>query len=230
MKGSKPRRRLRRGLTIIVLGPQGSGKGTQATLLAERHGYLHLEAGGMLRAAARRTPRTPWTRRLGRELASGRLVPFTWVLRLVAERLGAIGKRRSIVIDGTPRRMPEAVRLLKLLARFGRTPDHVFSLSVSRAESIRRLSKRWVCRKCHRTLTMGVDIRSPKSACPRCGGEIYQRDDDRPGAIAKRLAIFQRETRPVVAYFHKRGLIRPIRGEQAIRRVYRDIERILHHE
>ncbi|MBI4414996.1 MAG: nucleoside monophosphate kinase [Candidatus Kerfeldbacteria bacterium] len=230
MKGSKPHRRLKRGLTVIVLGPQGSGKGTQAALLAERHGFVHLEAGGMLRAAARRTSQTAWTRRLARDLASGRLVPFTWVLRLVEERLRTIGKQRGVVIDGTPRRMPEARRLLTLLARFGRTPDHVFALSLSRAESVRRLSKRWVCRNCHRTLTMGVDIRSPKSACPRCGGEIYQRDDDRPEAIAKRLAIFQRETRPVVEYFRKRGLVRPIRGEQTIRRVYSDVDRVLHHQ
>ncbi len=211
-----------------MLGPQGCGKGTQAAMLAERHGFVHLEIGAMLRAAAH--PRTPtaFSRRLGRVLASGRLVPYVWVLRLVEERLRRIPQKRSVVIDGTPRRLPEALQLLQLLTSAGRSVDHVFYLTIPRGESLRRLSKRWVCRRCHRTLTMGKDVRSSDSTCPWCGGAIYQREDDTPIAITKRLSIFQKETRPVIAFFRKQGILRDIRGNRPIPSVFRDVHRALH--
>lgn len=209
---------------IIILGPQGSGKGTQADYLARKYRLVHIEVGGMFRKVARNRS-SAFGRQVSSYIDRGKLVPFDWVLRMLRNRFKGIPKGHGIILDGSPRRLQEAHQLLTLLSAFGWTVTHVFYLSITKRESIRRLSKRWVCLRCHSSLTMGKDIQSPDDRCPKCGGKIVQRADDTPKAIAKRLALFKKETTPVVRFFRSEGLLIPIDGEQPIPLVARMVDR-----
>lgn len=212
------------GPTVIILGPQGAGKGTQAELLARKYRFVHLESGAMLREEERRN--TPFGKRIARIIDQGKLVPFTWVLRLIAEQLEHIPLRRGIVIDGSPRRMPEAKQLVCMLdRRFGRAVTTVIVIDISKAETIRRLSKRWTCTRQH-PLIMGVHIRRSTDKCPICHSPVEQRKDDRPEAIVRRLAIFQRQTQPVIRYFTSLKLLHRVDGRQPIPAVFRQVDHV----
>lgn len=223
MKHSKTTPRQRRtvlvGPTVILLGPQGAGKGTQAELLARKHRLVHLESGAMLRQEESKG--TPFGRRIARYIDGGRLVPFTWVLRLIANRLQDVPLHQGIVIDGSPRRLPEAKQLVRMLHhRFHRKVLIVILVMISKGETIRRLSRRWICKKQH-PLIMGVDVHASTDRCPICMSPIEQRKDDTPKAIAKRLDIFQRQTQPVIHYFQSHGLLHRVDGKKTIPTVFR---------
>lgn len=225
MKRSMVKTNAGTGPTYIVLGPQGAGKGTQAELMTERFHLAHLETGAMLRKLASR-PKTKFGRQVAAYLDQGKLVPFIWVLRLLEERIKATPKSQGIVIDGSPRRLPEALKLLALLKKYHRTVTRVFFVTVPKAETIRRLSLRWICTKCSRSLIMGKDVKKPTDACPYCGGSIKRRGDETTAAIARRLAIYAKETTPVIRHFRSKKLLVKINGKQPIKKVFGDIETV----
>ena len=169
---------------------------------------------------------TPFGKRIARYIDGGHLVPFTWVLRLIAEQLEHIPSVRGVVLDGSPRRLPEAKQLARMLGRrFGRKVTIVIFINISKAETIRRLSKRWMCMRQH-PLIMGVHIKKSTDRCPICRSPIEQRKDDRPKAIAKRLAIFQRQTQPVIRYFRSLKLLHRVDGKQTIPKVFRIVDTV----
>lgn len=214
------------GPFVIILGPQGAGKGTQAGLLAKKYGLEHIEMGGMLRTLVRRRPRSALAQKVARYMNEGKLAPFSVVVALIHERIRRRGSAKGIVFDGFPRHMQQARALLRdLRRRYATTINLVFLITISRAESIRRLSRRVVCSRCHRSWTLGKDVASVNTPCPFCGGRLYQRPDDQPVAIAKRLALYQKDTRPVAQFFAQRGVLHRIRGEQPIRAVFAQIDR-----
>lgn len=207
---------------IIIFGPQGSGKGTQAQLLAEKFNLEHIEPGDMLRSLVEH----------GNGLAKkvdeiihqkGKLVPTDLIIRMMKLRIQSLGPKKGIILDGAPRRLEEARLLEKLLKDFKRSITHVFFVNISPVETVKRLSKRWTCKACDKPLIMGKDIKFEKEKCPFCGGEIYQRKDDTPEGIRKRLATYQKETLLVVDYFRQKGMLVEINGEQPIEAVHQDI-------
>jgi adenylate kinase len=213
-------------LCIIIFGPQGSGKGTQAQLLAEKFDLEHIEPGDMLRTLVEH----------GNGLAKkvdkiihqkGSLVPTDLIIRMIKLRIQSLGLNQGIIFDGAPRRLEEAKLLEKILQEHGRSISRVFFIYISPQETVKRLSKRWICKVCDKPLIMGKDIsyrlKSGLRKCPFCGGEIYQRKDDTPGGIRKRLATYQKETLPVVDYFREKGILIEINGEQLIKKVHKDI-------
>lgn len=225
------RKRTAIGPVIIVLGPQGSGKGTQAERIAERFHFVHLDFGRMLRDIAHSKRQTAFTKKVAALINPGKLVPFEWVITLLHGKLRAIPKQKGIILDGSPRKLSEAKALVAALRKdTGRTVTKVFFLDIPKAESIRRLSKRYVCLGKRHTLTMGKDIRKPNDRCPLCKSAIMQREDDKPKAIAKRLSIYTRETMPVVKFFDKQGILVRIDGRQSIGAVSKNIVRILRSE
>lgn len=210
--------------TVIILGPQGSGKGTQAELLASRHGLDHVEIGAALRKLTRQRQQTAFTRKVARFINRGRLIPTHDLMEIIRHILKGIPRTRGIVFDGTPRKGIEARLLLQLLAAQRRRVTHLFYVHISKRESVRRLSQRWVCLACGHSVTFAKGAKRAGSVCPRCGGTLAQREDDKPAAIAKRLALYQKLTRPVVTLFESSPYFYRIDGEQPVARVAHDVE------
>ena len=208
-------------MRVVMIGPPGAGKGTQARLLGERYGVPQVSTGDMLREAQREG--TALGREAKRYMDEGRLVPDDVVIGIVDERLAADDCRRGFILDGFPRTVAQAEALDGMLARRETALDVALAVDVPRADLIERLAGRLVCRSCgamyHRTFD------SPKGAgvCDRCGAELYQRDDDREDRITTRLDQLAKEVTPVAEYYKRTGLLRRVDGrgsrDEVLRRI-----------
>lgn len=213
-------------MNIIILGQQGSGKGTQADFLAHEYGMIHIDMGKTLREVAKHD--TP----LGREIyniqnVTKTLVPSRILREVLHIKLGSIPREQGIVFDGVPRTMGQAEYIEESLQELGRKIDKVFFVNISEQESIRRISKRWICKECKTIFIMGKDLKKEDERCTQCGGEIMQRIDDTIEGIKKRLEIFRSETTPVIDYYKNQGLLVEIKGEQSVKQVSEDIIKII---
>lgn len=209
-------------MNIIVLGPQGSGKGTQADLMAEKFDLEHIDMGKTLREVAKMD--TP----LGREIyeiqnVTKTLVPSRIMKEVLHLKLASLPRERGLVIDGAPRTMDQTQYLEDALLEFGRKITKLIFVNISEEEAKKRISKRWVCEKCRQVLIMGKDVQSPDDQCPTCEGNIIQRADDTPEGIEKRLQVFREETLPVIEYFRKKELVLEIDGQKTIEGVFQEI-------
>src|SRR5579885_2728805 len=184
---------------MVMIGPPGAGKGTQARLLEERLGVPHISTGDMLREAERAG--TPLGRAVQRYLHDGGLVPDALMIDVVEKRLATAEGARGFVLDGFPRTVAQAEALGAFLARRGERLDGVVYLRLPREELVRRLSGRRVCAPPARP---GV--------CDRCGGPLVQREDDREETVRHRLDVYERETGPVVEHYRALGLLREVDG------------------
>jgi len=209
-------------MNIIVLGPQGSGKGTQAELLAKKYNLEHIDMGKFLRVVAKEN--TPLGKKIN-EIINVRkeLVDDKILKRVLHVKLQDLPREKGIVFDGVPRREDQREYFEEALREFGREIDAVIFVNIPKEESIKRISKRWTCKKCGAPLIMGIDIKNGKEKCPRCGGEIHQRADDSPEGVKKRLAIFKKETKPVIDYYRGKGLLIEIDGRPEIDVVSKNI-------
>ena len=201
-------------LRVIFLGPPGAGKGTQADALAREWKVPHVATGDMLREAAARGTRLGVEAK--RYMDTGALVPDDVVIGLVDERLGEGDAKSGAVLDGFPRTVAQAEALDRLLAARGAQIDRVVYFDVPRAELLRRLTGRRVCRKCGATYHMVSAPPRTAGACDRCGGELYQREDDAETAVAKRLDVYATQTAPLLDYYRGRGILSDVRGEGAV--------------
>lgn len=209
-------------LNVIIFGPQGAGKGTQAKLLAHKYNLEHLEAGRILRDIVSKGGEL--ADKISDYLVKGLLVPTDFLFREVLKpKLGKVDIKKGLVFDGVPRRLEEALLCERLLAEMGRKINYVFYIKISEKETYQRLGKRLTCRQCKRPFISGVDVESIKEQCPQCGGKLYQRDDDTRAAIAQRLRVFKEETLPVIKHYRKKGVLFKIDGEQSIDQVHLDI-------
>jgi adenylate kinase len=195
---------------IILIGPPGAGKGTQAKLLQERLEVPHISSGDLLRAAVKR--KTGAGREAKRYMDRGELVPDAIVVRIVEERVRQNDCDPGFIIDGFPRNVAQAEVLTQMLATTNKVIDHVVSLTVPREELIKRLSGRRVCRECGAMYHVIFDPPVNSALCNKCNGELYQRDDDQEDTIAARLDVYERETSPVLTYYRRRGLLREVDG------------------
>jgi adenylate kinase len=195
---------------VVLLGPPGAGKGTQAKLLQDEFGAVQISTGDILRkAVAEQTP-------LGKEAAGyinrGALVPDDVIVNLVAERLKEKDCERGFILDGFPRTIPQAERLDEILKRMGLSLNCVLSVQVPREVIIERLAGRRTCKSCGALCHAVFDPPRTSGICDRCGGELFQRDDDREETIANRLNVYEAQTAPLVDYYRKQGLLRDIDG------------------
>ena len=210
-------------LRIILFGPPGAGKGTQAQLLKDRIGVAHVSSGDLFRHHLSNGTE------LG-ELARGymnrgALVPDEVTIEMVLERVGMLTNGQGFMLDGFPRNPAQAEALDTALAESGTGIDRVLHISVADAELIRRLSNRFVCRRCQKPFARNDRTGEPPTRCDACadGGDIYQRDDDTPDAVAQRLSVYHGETAPVLAYYRDRDLLADIDGHGEIDSVSRDV-------
>ena len=206
-------------MNIVLLGAPGAGKGTQAQKLVAEYGLAHISTGDLLRAAIKEGSK------LGKKakgyMDEGKLVPDDLVIDLVKERLEADDAQKGFILDGFPRNTAQAVTLDSELGAMGRTLDAALLVSVEPAVIVERLSSRRTCRSCGYTAPAGVDT------CPRCGGEMYQRDDDKPETIQHRLDVYQSQTAPLVEYYKGHSILREADGDRPVDEVYADVKTLL---
>jgi len=204
-------------LRVIFLGPPGAGKGTQAQALAKEWGVPHVATGDMLREAV--AAKTPLGLEAKRHMDAGALVPDDVVIGLVGERLAQPDAKAGVVLDGFPRTVAQAEALDALFARTGLTLDRVIFFDVSRAELLRRLTGRRVCRACGQTFHLVSAPPKVAGKCDVCGGELYQRTDDSEATVGTRLDVYEKQTSPLLDHYRSRNLLARIPGEGSVAQV-----------
>ena len=204
---------------ILIFGPQGSGKGTQAELIARRHGLAYISTGDIFRYHLKN--QTALGQQIQSYVNAGRLVPDELTNKIVQERLEQPDCNLGFVLDGYPRNLVQQ-EFLDTSAK----ADYAIGIALSDQQAIERLFGRLAC-KCG--LSYHLVYTPPKKAgiCNHCGDQLFKRDDDQPEAIKKRLAIYHQETEPLFAIYQKRGIWRPVDGSGSIEAVYQQIERII---
>ncbi len=210
-------------MRLIFLGPPGAGKGTQAKALAQEWGVPQIATGEMLREAVKAG--TPLGREAGRIMESGALVPDEVMVGLIAERLRQPDAARGFILDGFPRTIAQAEALARLLKDAGQALDAVIFFDVSEEELLRRLTGRRVCRQCQTTYHLVSAPPQKPGVCDRCGGELYQREDDRAETVRRRLEVFARQTTPLLDYYRQRNLLTTVAGEGPIDSIRQAIRR-----
>ena len=206
-------------MNIVLLGAPGAGKGTQAQKLVEEFGVAHISTGDLLRAAVKAG--TKLGVKAKEYMDAGQLVPDKLVVDLVKERLAADDAKKGFILDGFPRNTAQAVTLDSALADMGLSLDAALLVDVKAEVIVERLSSRRPCRDCGYTAPAGVDV------CPSCGGEMYQRDDDKPETIQNRLNVYESQTAPLVEYYKGKGLLKAVDGDRPVDDVYADVKELL---
>jgi adenylate kinase len=210
-------------MRVIFLGPPGAGKGTQARQVAARWGVPQIATGDMLREAV--AAGTPLGRTAKQHMDAGELVPDRVIIGLVAERLSDADTGPGFVLDGFPRTVAQAEALGGLLAERGLTLDRVVLFRIAESELVTRLTGRRVCRQCGRNYHATFSPPAVPDGCDACGGELYQRSDDEEGTVRRRLAVYERDTRPLVEYYRQRGLLEEISGAGAVTEIFEAVLR-----
>jgi adenylate kinase len=210
-----------REMDLILLGPPGSGKGTQAKKMVEQYHIPQISTGDILRAALKEKTR------LGVEakqyMDQGRLVPDEVVVGIVRDRLKAPDCTDGFILDGFPRTVPQAEALGVILKAMKRGIDHVISIEVDKGELLKRLGGRRTCRSCGAMNHLVFDPPKKEGVCDKCGGELYQRADDQEETIRARLKVYDEQTAPLIAYYREKGLLRTIDGVGEVKQIFQQI-------
>jgi adenylate kinase len=190
---------------LVLVGPPGAGKGTQAEFIAAQLAVPKISTGDIFRANMREG--TQLGNEAKRYMDAGQLVPDEVTINMVRGRLAEADAADGFLLDGFPRTLPQAVELDKILADLGTQLDIVLELVVDEDEVIRRLSGRRNCRGCSKIWHVEFDPTKQEGVCDRCGGELYQRDDDKPEVIEERLRVYNRDTAPLVDFYGAQGKV-----------------------
>lgn len=209
-------------MNIVILGPQGCGKGTQAELLKDKLNLFHIEMGLALREVAKEESElgkmVDEVINVKRELVGNDLVE-----EVLWNSLQKNGEQKDIILDGAPRRIDQIALIEKVLERKGKKLDKVIYINIPETDSVLRISKRFDCVDCGTRLILGKDIKNPTDSCHECGGAIEQRADDTPDGVRKRLAIFNQETFPVINHYCQIGKLLEIDGTKSPEKVFQEI-------
>jgi adenylate kinase len=209
-------------MNLVILGPQGSGKGTQAEMLAKKFNLEHIDMGKSLREVALLD--TPFGKEVHEVINIKKELVNDEILKTVLHiKLADLPREEGIIFDGVPRNIDQARYFEEALLEFGRKIEKVFIINLSEKESIKRISKRRVCSKCKTIYILEKDIENENNPCAKCGGKIIIRPDDSDEGVRKRLGIFKKETMPVINYFKEKGLVEEINGDQTIPEVFEEI-------
>ena len=206
---------------LILLGAPGTGKGTQASLLAEKEGWLHVSTGDMLRDAVSR--KTILGEAAKKYMDQGALVPDQLVISMLVERIGQPDAQSGLILDGFPRNLAQAQALDEALEKAGRAVDLAVNIAVPDDELVSRLGGRWMCRKCGRIYNEAAGL---PAKCERCGGELYQREDDKPATVKSRLEK-QKPPPAMMAHYRLAGRLVDVNGMQPVEKVTKQIQNIL---
>lgn len=210
---------------ILLMGPPGAGKGTQAERLIREYGIPQISTGDMFRAAVKEG--TPLGKEAKSYMDKGALVPDSVTVGIVKERLSKDDCKKGWILDGFPRTTAQAASLDAILHDLGISLTAVIGINANREDLVKRVSGRLVCRKCGASFHR--EFRPPVKAgvCDNCGGELYQRADDNEKTIRSRLAVYDESTRPLIDYYKTSGTYVEINGNQPMDKVFDDIKQAL---
>jgi adenylate kinase len=212
-------------MNIILLGPPGAGKGTQAKMLVEKYGIPQISTGDILRAAVKEG--TQLGKEAKRCMDKGELVPDAVVIGIVEERIQQPDCKQGYMLDGFPRTVPQAEALDGMLKNLNSQIDDVVSIEVDNEELVKRLTGRRTCRECGAGFHIMFDPPKQEGICDKCGGELYQRDDDNVETVTSRLKVYEAQTLPLIDYYKAQEKVRPIDGVGDIKGIFSRITQIL---
>jgi adenylate kinase len=210
---------------LILLGPPMSGKGTQAARLTQMLGIPQVASGDLFRENIKEE--TELGLRAKTYMERGDLVPDEITIGMVKERLSREDCQKGALLDGFPRTIPQAEALDTILAELGSELKIVISIDVPEEVLVERASGRRICRTCGHSFHIQFDPPQQEGICDHDGGELYQREDDKPETVRQRLAVYWNQTSPLIDYYQERGLLRKVNGDQKIDQVAGDIQELI---
>ncbi len=199
-------------LNVILLGPPGAGKGTQAEILGKKYGVPHISTGDMLREAVKE--KTPEGVEAGGYMARGELVPDHLVISMVRRRLEKPDAGKGFLLDGFPRTREQAENLDRMLKEIGRGLDVVLYFKTNPAIVLKRLAGRWLCRGCGKIYNVPNALPKKTGVCDLCSGVLYQREDDKEETILKRLKVYEQQTSSLIDYYKRTGILNEVSGDE----------------
>jgi len=212
-------------MRLMLIGPPGGGKGTQAKKLSARYQIPQISTGDILREAVSNS--TELGEEAKKYLDKGELVPDNVMLDLIAETLRSDKCKDGFILDGFPRTIPQAEGLDNILDELDMHLDYVIALRVEDEVIVKRLTSRRVCKNCGAIYNLLNNPPENSGVCNKCGSELYQRDDDQPETIKNRLRIFREQTQPLLEYYRDKGLLNEVNGDQDIQAVWQDVKAIV---
>ncbi len=212
-------------MRIILMGPPGAGKGTQAALLAEQESIPHISTGDIFRANM--SQGTELGKLAKSFVDAGKLVPDDVTNAMVKDRLAKDDCKKGFILDGFPRSSDQAAALEQMLTDLGATLDAVVKIDVPDSLLVERAEGRRVCRSCGATYHIKFNPPQKEGVCDKCGGELYHRSDDYAEKVAVRLSEYHNSTRPVLEYYESKGMVKTVDGDQPMDVVTAEIKKIV---
>jgi len=204
---------------LVFLGPPGAGKGTQAKLLSQRMGFLHLSTGDLLREAVKN--QTPLGKKAKEYMDRGELVPDELIVQLIEETMPKDG---NVILDGFPRTVNQALALEEMLKGKGEKISKVLFFDVPDEVIIDRLSGRRVCSKCGAVYHVKYNPPKIEGVCDLCGGSLVQRDDDKEEVVKKRLEVYRKQTQPLIEFYQDRSIIYRLDAEKVVEELFEEVK------
>lgn len=209
-------------MIIVFLGPPGSGKGTQAKLLSEKHGFVHISTGDLLRNAVKKG--TDLGRKAKEYMERGELVPDELIVALIEE---VLPKEGGVILDGFPRTVPQALALDKMLERQGKRVSKVLLFDVPEEIIVERLAGRLSCPNCGAVYHHVYNPPKEDEVCDRCGTKLVQREDDREEVVRNRVRVYREQTQSLIDFYRERGIIFSLDATKSVEEVSQEIEKVL---
>ena len=212
-------------MKLIIMGPPGAGKGTQAALIKEEYQIPHISTGDMFREAIKNE--TPLGMEAKSYMDKGLLVPDSVTIGLVKERLSRDDCKDGYLLDGFPRTIPQAEALQVMAKEISRPVELVINITADKEELVKRISGRRVCPKCGNSYHVNFKLPKVDGICDACGSELVQRKDDTIESLNVRLDAYENQTKPLIDFYSNLGLCKEVNGLQDINDVFKDIQKIL---
>ncbi len=212
-------------MNLILLGPPGAGKGTQAQMIVDRYHIPQISTGDILREAVKE--KTPLGVKVKGFMDQGNLVPDELVIGIIEERLKALDCHLGFILDGFPRTIAQAEALQPILVKMEKSIDHVINIEVDDEELVRRLTGRRTCKNCGAMFHILFHPPKKEEVCDRCGGSLYQREDDREETIRTRLKEYQKQTAPLIHYYQQKKTLHSVQGVGGQDHIFEQIVRLL---
>ncbi|MGM7703681.1 adenylate kinase [Pseudalkalibacillus sp. Hm43] len=212
-------------MNLVLMGLPGAGKGTQAAKIVDKYGIPHISTGDMFRAAIKEG--TELGIKAKSYMDAGNLVPDEVTIGIVDERLNKSDCKDGFLLDGFPRTVAQAEALENILSKSERSIDYVLNIDVDKEQLMERLSGRRICKQCGATYHVIFNPPSQEDVCDKCGGELYQREDDNEETVKTRLEVNIEQSKPLLKFYEQKGYLRNIDGNRDIDEVFVDIDRLL---